>query len=119
MWSALGHPSWATYALAEFGIGRSTAHWLLDLAAVAEAVESTVARELGAPHAALALPVRAVVVIKGPGRQAGEPMSPEALREHLRAAGISPQSGRVARRGPRPGIPPGSQRADRTPIASA
>ncbi|GGV01831.1 hypothetical protein GCM10010502_65570 [Kitasatospora aureofaciens] len=30
-----------------------------------------------------------------PGRQAGQPMSPGALREHLQAAGISPRSARV------------------------
>ncbi|MFJ2781580.1 hypothetical protein [Kitasatospora sp. NPDC087315] len=69
VWTVLKHPSWAAYALAEFGIGRSTAYRLLDLAAVAEAIEDTVQRELGVSHALdstdLVLPVRAVVDLKG------------------------------------------------------
>ncbi|MFD5922541.1 hypothetical protein ACFVYP_38345 [Kitasatospora sp. NPDC058201] len=68
VWTALGHPSWGAYTLEEFGIGRSTAYRLLDLAAAAEAIEGTVQRELGASHAwdsaALVLPVRAVVDLK-------------------------------------------------------
>ncbi|MEV0537628.1 hypothetical protein [Kitasatospora sp. NPDC050463] len=39
VWTVLEYPSWSAYALAEFGIGRSTAYRLLDLAAVAEAIE--------------------------------------------------------------------------------
>ncbi|MEV7783617.1 hypothetical protein [Kitasatospora sp. NPDC088351] len=69
VWTALGHPSWSAYALAELGIGRSTAYRLLDLAAVAEAIEDTVRAELGVSHAwdstDLVLPVRAVVDLKG------------------------------------------------------
>ncbi|MEZ0028327.1 hypothetical protein P3T36_006319 [Kitasatospora sp. MAP12-15] len=69
VWTALGHDSWAAYALAEFGIGRSTAYRLLDLAAAAEAIEGTVRAELGVSHAwdsaDLVLPVRTVVDIKG------------------------------------------------------
>ncbi|MFD9597360.1 hypothetical protein ACFWA9_32045 [Kitasatospora sp. NPDC059973] len=69
VWTALGHDSWGAYALAEFGIGRSTAYRLLDLAATAAAIEGAVAAELGASHAwdsaALVLPVRAVVDLKG------------------------------------------------------
>ena len=69
VWTALGHDSWGSYALAEFGIGRSTAYRLLDLAATAAAIEGAVAAELGASHAwdsaALILPVRAVVDLKG------------------------------------------------------
>ncbi|MER8103901.1 hypothetical protein [Kitasatospora sp. NPDC094016] len=69
VWTVLGHPSWSAYALAEFGIGRSTAYRLLDLAAVAEAIEDTVQAELGVSHAwdstDLVLPVRAVVDLKG------------------------------------------------------
>ncbi|MFF7459074.1 hypothetical protein [Kitasatospora sp. NPDC008115] len=69
VWTVLGHPSWPAYALAEFGIGRSTAYRLLDLAAVAEAIEDTVQTELGVSHAwdstDLVLPVRAVVDLKG------------------------------------------------------
>ncbi|MBP0453929.1 hypothetical protein J5Y04_30960 [Kitasatospora sp. RG8] len=64
VWAVLGHPSWSAYALAEFGIGRSTAYRLLDLAAVAEAIEATVTAELGVSHAwdstDLVLPVRAI-----------------------------------------------------------
>ncbi len=63
MWTVLGYDSWSAYALAEFGIGRSTAYRLLDLAATAEAIEGTVTRELGVSHAwdsaGLVLPVRA------------------------------------------------------------
>ncbi|MGW2545412.1 hypothetical protein ACWC5I_32195, partial [Kitasatospora sp. NPDC001574] len=51
VWTALGHDSWGAYALAEFGIGRSTAYRLLDLAATAAAIEGVVARELGVSHA--------------------------------------------------------------------
>ncbi|MFD5437359.1 hypothetical protein ACFWJ4_35085 [Kitasatospora sp. NPDC127067] len=69
VWTVLGHPSWSAYALAEFGIGRSTAYRLLDLAAVAEAIETTVQSELEVSHAwdstDLFLPVRAVVDLKG------------------------------------------------------
>ncbi|MET9183014.1 hypothetical protein ABZX88_33125 [Kitasatospora aureofaciens] len=69
VWTVLGYPSWSAYALAEFGIGRSTAYRLLDLAAVAEAIEDTVQAELGVSHAwdstDLVLPVRAVVDLKG------------------------------------------------------
>ncbi|MCX4743940.1 hypothetical protein OG455_00155 [Kitasatospora sp. NBC_01287] len=69
VWTGLGHPSWSAYALAEFGIGRSTAYRLLDLAAAAEAIEDTVRAELGVSHAwdstDRVLPVRAVVDIKG------------------------------------------------------
>jgi len=69
VWTVLEYPSWPAYALAEFGIGRSTAYRLLDLAAVAEAIEDTVQRELGVSHAwdstDLVLPVRAVVDLKG------------------------------------------------------
>ncbi|MFE3109742.1 hypothetical protein ACFXKJ_27085 [Kitasatospora indigofera] len=68
VWTVLGHSSWAAYALAEFGLGRSTAYRLLDLAAVAEAIEDTVTAELGMSHAwdstELILPVRAVVDLK-------------------------------------------------------
>ncbi|MFE4397932.1 MULTISPECIES: hypothetical protein [Streptomycetaceae] len=69
VWTVLGHPSWPAYVLAEFGIGRSTAYRLLDLAAVAEAIETTVQSELGVSHARdstdLVLPVRTVVDLKG------------------------------------------------------
>ncbi|MGW3044373.1 hypothetical protein ACWC9T_30995 [Kitasatospora sp. NPDC001159] len=69
VWTVLGHPSWPAYALAEFGIGRSTAYRPLDLAAVAEAIETTVQSELGVSHAwdstDLVLPVRAIVDLKG------------------------------------------------------
>ncbi|MGE7437037.1 hypothetical protein [Kitasatospora sp. NPDC001175] len=69
VWTVPGYPSWSAYALAELGIGRSTAYRLLDLAAVAEAIEDTVQRELGVSHAwdstDLVLPVRAVVDLKG------------------------------------------------------
>ncbi|MFB7672316.1 hypothetical protein ACFC26_12955 [Kitasatospora purpeofusca] len=68
-WTALEYPGWSAYALAEFGIGRSTAYRLLDLAAVAETIEDTVRAELGVSHAwdstGLILPVRAVVDLKG------------------------------------------------------
>ncbi|MFE4356870.1 hypothetical protein [Kitasatospora sp. NPDC056800] len=55
---------------AEFGVSRSTAYRLLDLAATAEAIEATVRREAGLElsHAwdtGLVLPVRAVVELKG------------------------------------------------------
>ncbi|MFF4926196.1 hypothetical protein ACFY4B_36975 [Kitasatospora sp. NPDC001261] len=55
---------------AEFGVSRSTACRLLDLAATAEAIEATVRREAGLElsHAwdtGLVLPVRAVVELKG------------------------------------------------------
>ncbi|MFH8387970.1 hypothetical protein ACH4E7_45085 [Kitasatospora sp. NPDC018058] len=69
VWTVLEYPSWSAYALAEFGVGRSTAYRLLDLAAVAEAIENTVQSELGVSHAwdstDLVLPVRAVVDLKG------------------------------------------------------
>ncbi len=69
VWTVLGYDSWSAFALAEFGIGRSTAYRLLDLVAVAEAIEGTVQRELGVSHAwdstDLVLPVRAVVDLKG------------------------------------------------------
>ncbi|GGR00758.1 hypothetical protein [Kitasatospora griseola] len=69
VWTVLGHRSWPAYAFAEFGIGRSTAYRLLDLAAVAEAIETTVQHELGVSHAwdttDLVLPVRAIADLKG------------------------------------------------------
>lgn len=71
VWIALGYPSWAGYAAAEFDISRSTAYRLLDLAAATEAIEDVVDREAGGPglsHAwdtGLVLPVRAVVEIRG------------------------------------------------------
>ncbi|MGW2401808.1 hypothetical protein ACWCYY_35165 [Kitasatospora sp. NPDC001664] len=69
VWTVLDYGSWSEYALAEFGIGRSTAYRLLDLAAVAEAIEETVHDGLGVSHAwdstDLVLPVRAVVDLKG------------------------------------------------------
>ncbi|MFD0279283.1 hypothetical protein ACFVHB_36050 [Kitasatospora sp. NPDC127111] len=51
VWTGLGHSSWSVYALAEFGIGRSMAYWLLDLAAAAEAIEGTFRAALGVSHA--------------------------------------------------------------------
>ncbi|WP_051711658.1 hypothetical protein [Streptomyces sp. NRRL S-350] len=47
VWTALGFPSWGAYAMAELGLSRPTAYRLLDLAAVAEAIEETVEREVG------------------------------------------------------------------------
>ncbi|MFF4926198.1 hypothetical protein ACFY4B_36985 [Kitasatospora sp. NPDC001261] len=65
-----GYGGWAAYAGAEFGVSRSTAYRLLDLAAAAEAIEATVRREAGPElsHAwdtGLVLPMRAVVDLKG------------------------------------------------------
>ncbi|MEV7189943.1 hypothetical protein [Kitasatospora sp. NPDC093102] len=70
VWTALGYTGWAAYAGAEFGVSRSTAYRLLDLAAAAEAIEDVVARQVGPElsHAwdtGLVLPVRAVVELKG------------------------------------------------------
>ncbi|MFF2123759.1 hypothetical protein ACFVXH_41220 [Kitasatospora sp. NPDC058184] len=70
VWTVLGYGGWAAYAGAEFGVSRSTAYRLLDLAAAAEAIEATVRREAGLElsHAwdtGLVLPVRAVVDLKG------------------------------------------------------
>ncbi|MFF7459563.1 hypothetical protein [Kitasatospora sp. NPDC008115] len=70
VWTALGYTGWAAYASAEFGVSRSTAYRLLDLAAAAEAIEDTVTRQAGPQlsHAwdtGLMLPVRAVVDLKG------------------------------------------------------
>ncbi|MET9403139.1 hypothetical protein [Kitasatospora sp. NPDC002965] len=81
VWTALGHPSWSAYALAEFGIGRSTSYRLLDLAAVAEAIEDTVHAELGVSHTwestDMVLPVRAVLGLsrrpQGPDQRAHRP----------------------------------------------
>ncbi|MFE4397917.1 MULTISPECIES: hypothetical protein [Streptomycetaceae] len=69
VWTVRGYGGWAAYAGAEFGVSRSTAYRLLDLAAAAEAIEATVRREAGLElsHAwdtGLVLPVRAVVDLK-------------------------------------------------------
>lgn len=42
VWTALGYGGWAAYASKEFGVSRSTADRLLDLAAAAEAIEDVV-----------------------------------------------------------------------------
>ncbi|MFD9596786.1 hypothetical protein ACFWA9_29115 [Kitasatospora sp. NPDC059973] len=72
VWEVLGYPSWAEYAKAEFGVSRSHAYRLLDLARSAEEITAAVVT-LGvlAPvsHAgdmlALDLPIRAVVELRG------------------------------------------------------
>lgn len=70
VWAVLGHGSWGAYAMAELGVARPTAYRLLDLAAAAEAVEATVAREVGPSVAHVwdnwpVLSVQAVVELRG------------------------------------------------------
>ncbi|MFF2660009.1 hypothetical protein ACFVUH_21920 [Kitasatospora sp. NPDC058032] len=69
-WTALGHPSWDAYAMAELGLPRPTAYRLLDLADTAGMIEDTVAREAGPSLAHVwdswaVLDVRAVVDLRG------------------------------------------------------
>ena len=95
--SVLGYGSWAAYARAEFGVGRSHAYRLLDLARATEEITGTVAA-LGvlAPvsHAGdtlpLDLPIRAVVELRG---RMGEVR--ELLAERLQLA-YAEQVGRLA-----------------------
>lgn len=93
VWTVLGHPSWSAYALAEFGIGRSTAYRLLDLAAVAEAIETTVQAELGVSHAwdstDLVLPVRAVVDLKGRTAELADLIAERLTDAHEEAGGAA------------------------------
>ncbi|MFF7458444.1 hypothetical protein [Kitasatospora sp. NPDC008115] len=70
VWTALGHPSWDAYAMAELGVPRPTAYRLLDLADTAGVIEETVAREAGPSLAHswdswAVLDVRAVVDLRG------------------------------------------------------
>ncbi|MFE2414984.1 hypothetical protein ACFXDE_42335 [Kitasatospora sp. NPDC059408] len=92
-WTVLGYPSWSAYALAEFGIGRSTAYRLLDLAAVAEAIEDTVQAELGVSHAwdstNLVLPVRAVVDLKGRTAELTDLIADRLTDAHQEAGGAA------------------------------
>ncbi|KOV13310.1 hypothetical protein ADK60_29895 [Streptomyces sp. XY431] len=81
------------YALAEFGIGRSTAYRLLDLAAVAEAIETTVQHGLGVSHAwdstGLILPVRAVVDLKGRVSELTDLIAERLTDAHQEAGGAA------------------------------
>ncbi|MFJ8623521.1 hypothetical protein ACIRD3_11830 [Kitasatospora sp. NPDC093550] len=70
VWTALGFPTWGAYAMAELGLSRPTAYRLLDLAAVAEAIEEAVEREAGPPLSHVwdswpVLSVQAVVDLRG------------------------------------------------------
>ncbi|MFF1909616.1 hypothetical protein [Kitasatospora sp. NPDC058218] len=99
VWTVLGYPSWPAYALAEFGIGRSTAYRLLDLAAVAEAIEGTVRAELGVSHAwdgtDLVLPVRAVVDLKGRTAELTDLIAERLTDAHQSAGGTALPAGTV------------------------
>ncbi|MFI8085872.1 hypothetical protein ACIF6L_34420 [Kitasatospora sp. NPDC086009] len=94
VWTVLGYPSWPVYALAECGIGRSTAYRLLDLAAVAEVIEDTVQAELGVSHAwdstDLVLPVRAVVDLKGRVAELTDLIAERLTDAHQAAGGALP-----------------------------
>jgi len=93
VWTVLEYPSWSAYALAEFGIGRSTAYRLLDLAAVAEAIEDTVQAELGMSHTwdstDLVLPVRAVVDLKGRTAELTDLIAERLTDAHQAAGGAA------------------------------
>ncbi|MER6365758.1 hypothetical protein [Kitasatospora sp. NPDC001527] len=99
VWTVLGHPSWPAYALTEFRIGRSTAYRLLDLAAVAEAIEGTVQAELGVSHAwdgtDLVLPVRAVVDLKGRTAELTDLIADRLTAAHQDAGGAAIPTGTV------------------------
>ncbi|MFD7732180.1 hypothetical protein ACFV6F_17545 [Kitasatospora phosalacinea] len=99
VWTVLGHPSWSAYALTEFGIGRSTAYRLLDLAAVAEAIEDTVRAELGVSHVwdntDLVLPVRAVVDLKGRTAELTDLIAERLTDAHEEAGGAALPAGTV------------------------
>ncbi|MER7817209.1 hypothetical protein [Streptomyces sp. NPDC096153] len=71
VWTVLGYGSWAEYAAAEFGVSRSHAYRLLDLARATDEIAGTVAAVgvlAPASHAwdvPLDLPIRAVVELRG------------------------------------------------------
>ncbi|MYW04784.1 hypothetical protein [Streptomyces sp. SID3343] len=50
-WTVLGYPTWAAYVQAEFGIGRSHAYRLVDLADAADRITDTVTAIEGTSHA--------------------------------------------------------------------
>ncbi|MFE2728763.1 hypothetical protein [Kitasatospora sp. NPDC059327] len=100
VWAALGYSGWAAYAGAEFGVSRSTAYRLLDLAAAAEAIEDVVARQVGPElsHAwdtGLVLPVRAVVDLKGRIAELADLIAERLADAQAEAGGAPLEPGRV------------------------
>ncbi|MGW3185481.1 hypothetical protein ACWDD9_40045 [Kitasatospora sp. NPDC001119] len=100
VWTALGYSGWAAYASAEFGVSRSTAYRLLDLAAAAEAIEDVVARQTGPElsHAwdtGLVLPVRAVVDLKGRIAELTDLIAERLADAQAEAGGAPLEPGRV------------------------
>ncbi|MFJ6384615.1 hypothetical protein ACIQI7_31990 [Kitasatospora sp. NPDC092039] len=100
VWTALGYGGWAAYAGAEFGVSRSTAYRLLDLAAAAEAIENTVTRQAGPQlsHAwdtGLVLPVRAVVELRGRMAELTDLIAERLADAQTEAGGAPLEPGRV------------------------
>nr|BFD95977.1 hypothetical protein KitaXyl93_73370 [Kitasatospora sp. Xyl93] len=128
VWTALGFPSWDAYALAELGLSRPTAYRLLDLAAVAGAIEETVGREAG-PQLAHGwdawpvLSVQAVVDLRGRLAELTDLITERLARVRAEAGGAAPQpalvgaavADAVAELRERPDVPPVDLQGVRSP----
>ncbi|MEU7153864.1 hypothetical protein AB0B15_38490 [Streptomyces sp. NPDC045456] len=98
VWTALGYRSWAEYATAEFGVSRSHAYRLLDLARTAEEIAGTVAAlDVMAPasHAwdvPITFPFRAVVELRGRMAEVRELLAEQLQRAYDAEGGrLSPE----------------------------